>query len=54
MRWHLALSSGLTNEVTHLSSLRARGSLPGSLVSYHKELGGQEAPWMVTRWASSQ
>lgn len=49
-----ALSSGLTNEVTHLSSLRARGSLADSLVPYRKELGRHGASWMVTPWASSE
>lgn len=49
-----ARSSGLTNEVTHLSSLRARGSLPDSLVPYRKELGGHEASWMATLGASSE
>lgn len=41
-----ALSSGLTNEVTHLSSPKAWGSLPGSSIPYLKELGGHEAPWV--------
>lgn len=34
-----ARSSGLTNEVTHLSSLRARGSLPDSFVPFLQRAG---------------
>lgn len=34
-----ARSSGLTNEVTHLSSLRAQGSLPDSFVPFPQRAG---------------
>lgn len=42
---HSWAESGLTNEVTHLSSLRAWRSLPVSSLPSLKELGPPEAPW---------